>query len=126
MKMKKAHNNERIYMDKRDEIYVAKQNKVNFIAILMLLGSVIAVFYYYVQSVYLGRGYPYNTCFFIPMDRFNDFVHTYNLTVNLNPYFETYFFNSNFIRLPFFLWDMVCLYLYCCLLLYYFILIIFT
>jgi hypothetical protein len=83
-------------INQQDKIYTAKQNKVNFIAILMFLGFVVAVFYYYVQGVYLSRGYPYNTCLFAPIDRFNDFIHTYNLTVRLNPYFETYIFNSNY------------------------------
>jgi hypothetical protein len=85
-----------IYMNQQDKFYIAKQNKVNFISILMLLGFVIAVFYYYMQGVYLGKDYPYNTCLFIPIDRFNDFFHTYNLTANLNPYFEIYIFNSNY------------------------------
>ena len=66
------------FMDQQDKICVTKKNKVNFIAIIMLLGSIIAVFYYYVQGVYLGHGYPDNTCLFIPIDKFNDFFHPYN------------------------------------------------
>lgn len=73
-----------------------KQSKVNFIVLLLIAGSIFAVFYYYVQGVYLGKAYPYNTCLFVPVDRFNDFVHTYNLTFGLDPYFKKYLFNSNY------------------------------
>lgn len=73
-----------------------RQDKINFVSTLLLAGSIVAVFYYYWQGVYNGLGYPNNTCLFSPVDRFNDFVHTYNLTDGLNPYFKKYLFNSNY------------------------------
>lgn len=87
-------------MEHKYEFYTSKRNKVNLLSIILLTGSIVAVFYYYAKGVYSGLGYPYNTCLFLPADRFNDFVHNYNLTANLNPYFEKYYFNS--IYYPFF------------------------
>lgn len=86
-------------MNHQDITSDAKRNKINFIANILLFGFIVSACYYYVQGVYLGQGYPNNTFLFIPSDRFMDFVHTYNLTVNLNPYFGNYLFNSNYFPL---------------------------
>jgi hypothetical protein len=75
---------------------MTKSEKIHWISGIILIGFMIAVFYHYVCGVYLGLPYPHNTFLFIPMDKFNDFFNMYNLTRNLNPYFEHYPIKSNY------------------------------
>ena len=61
-----------------------KQEKVNLISLIMIVGFTIAVFYYYIMGRYFHVGYPFNTFLFIPDDRFNDFYNHFK--VSSNPY----------------------------------------
>ena len=75
---------------------MSKAQKIHYLSAIVLIGFVAAIFFHYIMGVYLGLPYPYNTFLFIPQDRFNDFFNMYNLSINLNPYFEEYFIKSNY------------------------------
>jgi len=73
-----------------------RSEKIYLLSGIIFIGFVMAVFYHYVRGVYFGLPYPYNTFLFTPLDKFNDFFNMYNITKNLNPYFEEYFIKSNY------------------------------
>src|SRR5689334_13827084 len=83
-------------MEKNSEYGLDKSEKMRRIGAIILIGFVGAVFYHYSLGAYFRLPYPYNTFLFTPKDRFNDFFNMYNLTRNLNPYFEDYFIKSNY------------------------------
>jgi len=76
--------------------FADKESKIHFIGTGILIGFIISCLICYVSGAYLRLGYPYNTFLFNPRDAFNDFFNMYNLNVNRNPYFEPYFFHSNY------------------------------
>jgi hypothetical protein len=51
------------------------------------VGFCLAVFFHYALGVYAGKGYPYNTFLFVPVDRFSDFYRVVEANQNLNPFF---------------------------------------
>jgi len=55
--------------------------------LIILAGFCYAVLYHYILGVYLGKGYPYNTFLFVPIDRFSDFYRVLQANESLNPYF---------------------------------------
>jgi hypothetical protein len=62
---------------------MSKLQKIDTIAIIIIAGFSLAVFYHYVLGTYLGLSYPYNTFLFRPDDRFMDF---FNMLVS--PYVD--------------------------------------
>lgn len=78
-----------------------RQAKINLIALIILFGFSLSVFYHYILGAYLGMGYPYNTFLFVPKDKFMDFISTFRLT-NSHPYASPYAFaESNLSQFPF-------------------------
>ncbi len=75
---------------------MTREQKINTIGTIILTGFFVSVIFHYVNAAYMGLSYPHNTFLFTPVDRFNDFFHPYNLSANLNPYFEKYIFPSNY------------------------------
>ncbi len=73
-----------------------KESRAYAVALLLVTGFLLTASFYYVNGVYLSRPYPYSTFLFLPGDRFNDFIHNYNISRHLNPYFEKYLFQSNY------------------------------
>jgi hypothetical protein len=63
-----------------------RQQKIKFLALIILSGFIVSISYHYFQGVFLGRGYPYNTFLFRPQDRFNDFFNGLNHVRKLDPY----------------------------------------
>ena len=69
--------------------FTREQNfkKVNIITAIVFLGFFISIFYHYYISRFLHLNYyPYNTFFYKPKARFNDFYVTYNSSGQLNPF----------------------------------------
>ena len=78
------------------QYFTDKESKINFLGTGILIGFIVSCLICYVSGSYLGLGYPNNTFLFYPGDAFNDFFNLYNLNINRNPYFEKYFFQSNY------------------------------
>jgi hypothetical protein len=81
-------------MKKRSEIavFTAVQNNMGsltVIALISLVGFLLAVAVYYVRAFYLVHPYPFNTFLFNPADKFSDFYNVYKILQHLNPYLET-------------------------------------
>ena len=73
-----------------------KRKHVNLLAFIVLGGFLIGVFFHYILGFYFNLPYPYNTFLFNPGDRLNDFFNMFNVTENLRPYSDDYFFKSNY------------------------------
>ena len=54
-----------------------QNKKLSIVAIIIVAGLAISVFYHYFMWAYIGLGYPFNTFLFLPGDRFNDFYNNY-------------------------------------------------
>jgi hypothetical protein len=80
----------------KTENLIQKDDRLEIISLIILVGFVISIFYHYVNGSYLGLSYPYDTFLFDPLDKFNDFFNMINICKNLNPYFEPYWFKSNY------------------------------
>jgi len=53
---------------------------------IIILGFLLAVAFHYILGMYLGKGYPFNTFLFSPIDKFNDFFHPLRAASLKNPY----------------------------------------
>lgn len=64
-----------------------KERRASFVALIVLIGFTLSVFFHYMVSNYRGlSSYPHSTFLFNPADRFNDFFNIYNATKGLDPY----------------------------------------
>jgi hypothetical protein len=62
--------------------------KMRLLLVIVAFGHLIAAAYYYWNSVYLGRGYPYNSYLNLPEVHFTDYDNMILMCRNLNPYHE--------------------------------------
>lgn len=53
---------------------LSRDQKIDLIALIVLVGFGASVVYHYVLGAYLGMGYPFNTFLFKPADRFGDLL----------------------------------------------------
>lgn len=60
--------------------------KRKLVTAILFAGFVCSMLFHYFTGPFAGRGYPYSTFLFDPMDRFNDFFNIYRATVDLNPF----------------------------------------
>ncbi len=67
---------------------MSKEEKIYTLALIVLVGFFVAVLFHYIQRVYLGKGYPYNTFLFHPEVRFSDFYNVVFSNKDLNPYMK--------------------------------------
>lgn len=63
-----------------------REDKIRIISLIVFLGFILSVFFHYIMTAYCGRGYPYTTFLFIPIDKFNDFFNTCRILKGFNPY----------------------------------------
>lgn len=68
------------------ESVAGRIKKLQVILFIMFVGFLIAGIYYYWQTVYLSRSYPYNTFLCVPWDRFTDYSNMVLMCADLNPY----------------------------------------
>jgi len=61
-------------------------HKLSRILVVVAFGDLIAAVYYFWNSVYLGKPYPYNSFLSVPWDRFTDYDNMILMCRNLNPY----------------------------------------
>ena len=59
---------------------MTREERIRSIALIVLVGFAMAVFYHYWQGTYLEKGYPYNTFLFRPEDRWQDFYRSVQLS----------------------------------------------
>jgi hypothetical protein len=59
---------------------MTREERIRSIALIVVVGFAMAVFYHYWQGTYLEKGYPYNTFLFRPEDRWNDFYRSVRLS----------------------------------------------
>jgi hypothetical protein len=62
--------------------------KLRLLLVIVAFGDLLAAAYYFWNSAYLGRGYPYNTFLFLPRERFSDFENMVIMCRDLNPYHD--------------------------------------
>jgi len=73
---------------------MSRDQKINFISLIIIIGFLISVFYHYVMGSYLGLGYPFNTFLCGPNDKFGDFFNIYFRSKGSNLSTEWPFFNA--------------------------------
>jgi hypothetical protein len=54
-----------------------KRSRVRLLVMIVLVGTLVSIGWHYVESFYLGHGYPRSTFLFIPGDHFNDWRNVY-------------------------------------------------
>ncbi len=59
---------------------MTREERIRSIALIIVVGFAMAVFYHYWQGTYLEKGYPYNTFLFRPEDRWQDFYRSVQLS----------------------------------------------
>jgi hypothetical protein len=69
-----------------EAVQLDRSGKVSLIMLIVIVGFVASVFFRYTMSVYLGRGYPYNTPLYLPSLVGTDFTDYIQITKDLNPY----------------------------------------
>jgi len=75
---------------------LSKEEKLNNLSSLLIVGFVFAIVYHYWVGVYLGASFPLNTFVFRPMDRFMDYFNIFDSVKNLNPYYDKNGFFGNY------------------------------
>jgi hypothetical protein len=65
---------------------MSKQQKINLIGLIILMGFVVATFLCYMRGAYLHLPYPANTFLFHPREKFTDFTGLYHFIEGGNPY----------------------------------------
>jgi len=65
-------------------IRIDRENKIATSSLIILAGFALSVVYHYVEGIYKGLGYPYDTFLFKPNDRWADFIKLVN--ISHNPY----------------------------------------
>jgi len=64
-----------------------RQQRIELIGLIILVGFAMAVFFHYIQGYYLERGYPINTfLFYERFDNFKDYFNPIRGSSDLNPY----------------------------------------
>ena len=76
-----------------------KENKINLIGSMILLGFVADAIYHYIMICFANYDFPYTTSLFDPLDRYNDYFNVCTIVQGLNPYLGENMFPSNY--LPF-------------------------
>jgi len=69
-------------------MFASRRDKVNIISFIILAGFTASVIFHYIQGAYWLFGYPLNTFLFDPVDRFNDYFHPYERSIDRNFYFH--------------------------------------
>jgi hypothetical protein len=80
---------------------LSRDQKIDLIALIVLVGLGASVVYHYVLGVYLGMGYPFNTFLFRPFVRFSDLLIPVELRAIMNyPPFTLLVLYYPFLLLP--------------------------
>ena len=54
-----------------------KRSRVRLLVTIVLVGTLVSIFWHYVSAFYVGQGYPQSTFLFTPGDHFNDWNYVY-------------------------------------------------
>lgn len=63
-----------------------KQKRIDLFSLIIVIGFFFSVLFYYIQSVYSQKPYPFNTFLFLPADHFMDFFNPLRGSADLDPF----------------------------------------